>query len=203
MARKGLNLIPEALVDIAGVLTADPGNSQARTELGILVEIQRMAGRRSLEPEQILAASFPHAYGSTSNPPVRNLSDPHQMSLSFFYKVYPDEVPTIAAINPGVVPSGCIACKVIKDKKDLKTCQKVLTLVVLIFCILRLYSVAARNTAMSSVRELIGIYLFFRCQMHRKHFPSFEAESQTHLQSRQRKGDNDESRTKYPKQTIF
>ncbi|KAJ7715180.1 hypothetical protein B0H16DRAFT_1616786 [Mycena metata] len=124
MARKGLNLIPEALVDIAGVLTADPGNSQARTELAILVEIQCMAGRRPLEPEQILAANFPHAYGSTSNPPVRNPSDPHQMLLPFFYKAYPDEVPTIATINPGVVPSGCIACKVIKDKKDLKTCQK-------------------------------------------------------------------------------
>ncbi|KAF8135878.1 hypothetical protein K438DRAFT_761191 [Mycena galopus ATCC 62051] len=124
MARKGLNLIPEALVDIAGVLAADPGNSQVRTELTILVEIQCMAGRRPLEPEQILFANFPHAYGSTSNPLVRNLSDPHQMSLPFFYKAYSGEVPTIAAINPGVVPSGCIACKVIKDKKDLKTCQK-------------------------------------------------------------------------------
>ncbi|KAJ7865633.1 hypothetical protein B0H14DRAFT_406455 [Mycena olivaceomarginata] len=124
MARKGLNLIPEALVDIAGVLTADPGNSQAKTELANLVEIQCMAGRRPLEPEQILAANFPPAYGSTSNPPVRNPSDPHQMSLPFFYKAYPDEVPAIAAINPGVVPSGCITCKAIKDKKDLKTCKK-------------------------------------------------------------------------------
>jgi hypothetical protein len=125
MARKGLKLIPHALVDIAGVLTADPGNSQARDEFMSLVEIQQKTGRRPVELDEILAADFPHAYGSVSNPPLRNLTDPHQMSLAYFYRVPPDETPAIAAIRPGVVVSGCMTCKVTRDKKDLKTCRKV------------------------------------------------------------------------------
>ncbi|KAJ6555984.1 hypothetical protein B0H19DRAFT_1071122 [Mycena capillaripes] len=123
MARKGLKLIPEALVDIAGILTADPSNSQARAELAVLVDMQTKSGRRPLEPDQILAADFPHAYGSPSNPP-RNPADPHQMSLPLFYKLAPDEKPGYAAIRPGVVVSACMTCKATKDKKDLKTCRK-------------------------------------------------------------------------------
>ncbi|KAJ7131211.1 hypothetical protein C8R44DRAFT_774499 [Mycena epipterygia] len=124
MARKGLNLIPEALVDIAGLLTADPGNSQARAELATLVELQNSTGRRPLEPEQILAIDFPHAYGSSSNPSHRNAADPHQLSLPFFFKLDADEKPGIAAIDPGVVVSACMTCKATKDKKELKTCRK-------------------------------------------------------------------------------
>ncbi|KAJ7889840.1 hypothetical protein B0H14DRAFT_2691054 [Mycena olivaceomarginata] len=108
MARKGLNLIQAALVDIAGVLTANPSNSQARAELACLMEMQSKSGRRPLEPDSILAADFPHAYG--------NPADPHQMSLPFFYKSPADSKPQSVEINPGVV--------VTKDKKDLKTCRK-------------------------------------------------------------------------------
>ncbi|KAJ7828461.1 hypothetical protein B0H14DRAFT_2812030 [Mycena olivaceomarginata] len=124
MARKGLNLIQAALVDIAGVLTANPSNSQARAELACLMEMQSKSGRRPLEPDSILAADFPHAYGSNSNPPLQNPADPHQMSLPFFYKSPADSKPQSVEINPGVVVSACMTCKVTKDKKNLKTCRK-------------------------------------------------------------------------------
>ncbi|KAJ6451827.1 hypothetical protein C8R47DRAFT_1169704 [Mycena vitilis] len=103
MARKGLKLISQALVDIAGVLTADPGNAQAKAEFAVLAEIHQRAGGGALEPNEMLAADFPHAYGSPSNPPLRNLDDPHQMSRPLFYKVDADEPPGYAAIRPGVV----------------------------------------------------------------------------------------------------
>ncbi|KAJ7660171.1 hypothetical protein DFH06DRAFT_1193927 [Mycena polygramma] len=124
MARKGLKLIPQALVDIAGLLTADPGNAQAKAEFTVLAGIHQRAGGGALEPNEVLAADFPHAYGSPSNPPLRNSDDPHQMSRPFFYKVDADEAPGYAAIRPGVVVSACITCKETKDKKDLKTCRK-------------------------------------------------------------------------------
>jgi len=125
MARKGLNLIPEALVDIAGLLTADPRNLQARAELAALVELQSRTGRRPLEPEQIPVIKSPHAYGSSSKASRRNTADPHQLSLPFFFKLDADEKPGVSAIDPGVVVSACMTCKVAKDKKELKTCRKV------------------------------------------------------------------------------
>ncbi|KAJ6536009.1 hypothetical protein DFH09DRAFT_1283933 [Mycena vulgaris] len=125
MARKGLNLIPEALVDIAGVLTADPTNSQARTEFAALVEIQNRTGMRPLEPSAILALDFPHAYGSISNPPRPNLTDLHQLSVPFFFKVSADEKPGNAAIEPGVIVGACMTCQVTMDKKkNLRACGK-------------------------------------------------------------------------------
>ncbi|KAJ7889858.1 hypothetical protein B0H14DRAFT_3429339 [Mycena olivaceomarginata] len=124
MARKGLNFIPEALVDIICLLTTDPSNSQARAELVCLMDIQSKMDNRPLEPEAIIAADFPHAYGSISNPPLRNPSDPHQMSLPFVYKASVEEEPPSTETHTGVIVSGCIACKVIKDKKDLKECRK-------------------------------------------------------------------------------
>ncbi|KAJ7238358.1 hypothetical protein C8J57DRAFT_1295622 [Mycena rebaudengoi] len=125
MARKGLNLIPEALVDIAGLLTGDPSNSQARTEFEALVEIQKTTGMRPLEPEAILSRDFPHAYGSTSNPPRENVAtDPHQTSLPFFFKVDADEKPGHAALQPGMIVSACMTCQISTNKKDLRTCGK-------------------------------------------------------------------------------
>ncbi|KAJ7481019.1 hypothetical protein B0H11DRAFT_2023898 [Mycena galericulata] len=125
MARKGLNLIPEALVDIAGVLTADPTNPQARTEFAALVKIQKNTGMRHLEPSQILSLDSPHAYGSDANPPRPNrTSDLHQMSCPFFFKVDADEKPGHAALEPGVRVSACMTCQVSTNKKDLRTCGK-------------------------------------------------------------------------------
>ncbi|KAJ7169363.1 hypothetical protein C8R43DRAFT_982900 [Mycena crocata] len=125
MARKGMNLIPEALVDIAGVLTADPANSEARIEFAALVQIQNKTGRRPLEPEDVLRLDFPHAYGSSANPPRSTLTtDLHRMSLPFFYKVDIGEKPGSAAVEPGVKISGCMTCGLTVNKKKLKTCQK-------------------------------------------------------------------------------
>ncbi|KAJ7612611.1 hypothetical protein FB45DRAFT_1065351 [Roridomyces roridus] len=94
MARKTLNLIPEALIDITALLTADPSSSQARAEFAVLVDLQSKTGRRVLEPNQILSADSPHAYGSAHNPPRANIAtDLHQRSsVPFFFKV--DGVPT-------------------------------------------------------------------------------------------------------------
>ncbi|KAJ7726435.1 hypothetical protein DFH07DRAFT_237026 [Mycena maculata] len=125
MARKGLNLVPEALVDIAALLTADPENAQTRTEFAALLEIQQRTGMRPLEPDAIIALAFPHAHGSASNPPRPNLAtDPHQMSLPLFFQVDPDAKPGRGAIAPGVIVSACMTCQVATNKKSLRTCAK-------------------------------------------------------------------------------
>ncbi|KAJ7736155.1 hypothetical protein B0H16DRAFT_1574624 [Mycena metata] len=124
MARKGLNCIPEALVDIVGVLTATPENLEARAAFDVLVDIQNKTGRRPLEAPQIVALDFPHAYGSSFNSPLQNRSDPHQLSLPFIFKVDVDEAPGHAALDPDLCVSACMTCKRTNGKKNLKSCKK-------------------------------------------------------------------------------
>ncbi|KAJ7282521.1 hypothetical protein C8J57DRAFT_1295609, partial [Mycena rebaudengoi] len=79
------------------------------TEFEALVEIQKKSGMRPLELEAILSRDFPHAYGSTSNPPRENVAtDPYQTSLPFFFKVDADEKPGHAALQPGMIISACM-----------------------------------------------------------------------------------------------
>ncbi|KAJ7024911.1 hypothetical protein C8F04DRAFT_1301361 [Mycena alexandri] len=73
-------------------------------------------GRRPLEAPQIVALDFPHAYGSSSNPPLQNYSDPHQLSLPFIFKEEVNEEPGHAALDPDL-------CRT-NDKKNLKSCKK-------------------------------------------------------------------------------
>ncbi|KAJ7174775.1 hypothetical protein C8R46DRAFT_93711 [Mycena filopes] len=124
MARKGLNSIPAALVDIAGVLTANPANAEARAAFDALVVLQTETGMRPLEAAQIVAFDMPHAYGSSSNPPLQNHADPHQLSLPCIRKIEVDEAAGHAALDPDLVVSACMTCKRTNDKKNLKTCKK-------------------------------------------------------------------------------
>lgn len=123
IARKNMNLIPEALVDISSLLTTDPSNAEGKVEFQKLVDIHNKTGRRALSPEDILESDSPHAHGSLSNPQRENANDLHQMSLPFFRFGTPPSAPTSKDI--GSVHGACHACRKPMHRKDLKTCKKV------------------------------------------------------------------------------
>ncbi|KAJ6563096.1 hypothetical protein DFH09DRAFT_485532 [Mycena vulgaris] len=119
LARKHLNFIPQALVDIASLLTSDPGNAEAKAEFSALVDMQHSSGRIPLTPEYILESAAPHAHGSPSNPPKADAGDPHQKRLPFLRLVPP--LPPTQAVNTLFTHGECFRCKKSMDRRDLKT----------------------------------------------------------------------------------
>ncbi|KAJ7879864.1 hypothetical protein B0H13DRAFT_2345867 [Mycena leptocephala] len=83
LARKHLNDIPGALVDVATALATNPHNPLIRTELARLLIIHREAEERRFSAEDLVWLSWPHAFErSSSNVPRSNLQMDHEMALT-------------------------------------------------------------------------------------------------------------------------
>jgi hypothetical protein len=119
MARRGLGNIPEALVDLASLLTTAPTHGEAMSAFAELLSVQNVPGSRRMSPENILAADFPPAYGSMS-PGVASIqpSDSLRPVSDFTSWQDMDRLPPIQL-------STCRTCKTTKSRDEIKTCQKV------------------------------------------------------------------------------
>ncbi|KAJ7250742.1 hypothetical protein C8J57DRAFT_1474851 [Mycena rebaudengoi] len=118
MARRGLGNIPEALVDLASLLTTAPTHGEAMSAFAELLSVQNVPGSRRMSPENILAADFPPAYGSMS-PGVASIqpSDSLRPVSDFTSWQDMDRLPPIQL-------STCRTCKTTKSRDEIKTCQK-------------------------------------------------------------------------------
>ncbi|KAF8166273.1 hypothetical protein K438DRAFT_1857375 [Mycena galopus ATCC 62051] len=121
MARKHRNLISEALVDLASLLTTDPRNIEARAEFQTLLALQNRRDKteRALAPEEILKADSPTAHGSFANPSRPTEADPHLRGLPSFQRI--QQTP---GVNLSSVHGTCQVCKKPMHRRDLKQCKK-------------------------------------------------------------------------------
>ncbi|KAJ6462174.1 hypothetical protein C8R45DRAFT_1178668, partial [Mycena sanguinolenta] len=115
MARKNLKFIPEALIDLASLLTTDPGIGEARAEFQTLTAPQNRTGRieRALTTEEILKADSPSAYGSSGNPSRVADPDPHLRGSTSFRRLKP--MPHTKRIQPVSELKKCRKCGRVND----------------------------------------------------------------------------------------
>ncbi|KAF7336451.1 RNA polymerase II-associated protein 3 [Mycena sanguinolenta] len=121
IARKKRNLISEAMIDLASLLTTDPRNVEARAEFQTLTAIQNQRDKiqRALIPEEILKADSPSAHGSSTNPPLPTHPDLHLRGLPLFQRIQ-----QTSPVNVGGIHGACHVCKKAMHRRDLKECQK-------------------------------------------------------------------------------
>ncbi|KAJ6484919.1 hypothetical protein C8R45DRAFT_999635 [Mycena sanguinolenta] len=121
VARKNLNLISEALIDLASVLTTDPRNLEAQAKFQTLLTMQneRDKTKRTLVPGAILEADSPSAHGSFANPPRPTDPDRHLRGLPYFQWIQPTP-----PVNVGGIHGACYVCNKTMHRRNLKECQK-------------------------------------------------------------------------------
>ncbi|KAJ7603878.1 hypothetical protein DFH06DRAFT_1255942 [Mycena polygramma] len=110
MGRKGLGLHPECLIDLASVLTLEPGNADANREFDAVEAICQQE-RRLFNSEQIAAADFPPMFGPSG------MTDEAVGAA------------TTSAVPPPRRTGGthieiCFLCRAKKLRKKIKTCTK-------------------------------------------------------------------------------
>ncbi|KAJ7245695.1 hypothetical protein C8J57DRAFT_1361490 [Mycena rebaudengoi] len=123
LARQKQGRLAEALVDLAGVLTADPMDKVAAAAFAtVSYEHEKLGdGRGFLTTAAILRADYPSAYGSAIvprrfPPPVRRTS-PEGAATGI---EIPDDKSHISKSLKG---GPCAWCKAVKWRRELKTCR--------------------------------------------------------------------------------
>ncbi|KAJ7479140.1 hypothetical protein FB451DRAFT_1556817 [Mycena latifolia] len=116
MGRKGLQLFPECLLDLASALTTEPGHADAAREFD-LVEAICLQERRLMSSRDITAADFPPAFGSESRRPDQTLTL-HENTLLDSRSPAPQKLSTSDHLEI------CYTCRKKKPRKEIKMCRK-------------------------------------------------------------------------------
>ncbi|KAJ7718449.1 hypothetical protein B0H16DRAFT_1797425 [Mycena metata] len=119
IARKERGRLAEALVDLTSLLTTAPGSIEASTAIEEISRIYAASGQDRISLEDVVVATFPHAFGC---PEILNARPQQPQSLSTDLRLPPD----IPAERPSAALYDiCTTCKPTKERKEMKTCQKV------------------------------------------------------------------------------